>query len=207
MSLIITQGFGPDSEMGSVPVVISVACMDSSIVKITFLEPIRLEASAEQASSWSIQPLGHLNSVSVVQTSYSDNIITLTTTDHIEGLRYRLTLPALGVLDADTGSRYPGPFEFEYGGVSLPPYIVIVKGVDQTAIDVVYSEPVVTEEALEPQNYSIIGPGDVKVLSVEKLNDISYRLSTTRQVRLAGYTVEVENVHDLSGKVIVSDHS
>lgn len=206
MSLIITRGYGPENELTSTPVILSVACVTSRLVRVTFLEPIKLEAPADTAAAWSIEPLKHTDGVTILAVSYEDNIVNLTTTEHKDLRRYLLNVPKLGIVDGDTGGRFSGPFQFEYGGISEPPFIVIVKGVDQTAIDVIYSEEVITEEALVPENYTLTGPGDVKVLSVEKINEITYRLRTTRQTRLVDYTLSVENIHDLAGNAIVSDH-
>lgn len=207
MSLIITRGFGPENETTSIPIIVEVVCLDSTTLRVTFLEPVVLEYPADTDSSWTIRPLTSQDEMAVLSLDHQDNVITLTTTRHIEGHRYVLIVPNLGIIDADLGGRYAGPFTFEYGGVDLPPYIVIVKGIDQTAIDVVFSEPVMTEEALEPTNYTVIGPDVVKVLAVEKVSDITYRLTTTKQTRLVSYTVAVENIHDLYGNAIVSDHS
>lgn len=207
MSLIITRGFGPESELASTPVVVSVACVTSRLVRITFIDPIVLRTGADTADAWSIQPVGHSHEINVSAVSYSGKFIDLTTNEHKDGLKYAIAVPKIGIVDADVGARYAGPFSLEYLGISEPPFIVIVKGVDQTAIDVVFSEEVITEGALVASNYTVIGPSDVKVLSVEKLNEITYRLNTTRQTRLVNYTVEVKNIYDLAGNAIVSDHA
>lgn len=207
MSLIITRGLGPETELTSTPVVIGVNCVTSRLVRVTFLEAIKLEEPAGSPSAWSIVALSEGESVSVLGVSYQANAINIITTEHKESGRYVLVIPKIGIVDADVGGPFSGPFQYQYDGMAEPPFIVTVKGVDQTAIDVVFSEEVVAQEALNPENYTVIGPGDVTVLSVQKLDELSYRLKTTRQVRLAGYAVAVENIHDLSGNAIVSDHT
>lgn len=207
MSLIITRGLGSQSDVTGVPVIVDVSLVDSTTVRVEFYENVLLEPPSDSIDSWKISRPDGGQTVMVLAVTVSDNIVDIKTTEHSDDVTYVLTVPSLGITSAAFDGKYLGPFAYAYQGFAELPYILMVKGVDQTAIDVVFSEPVVFEEAILPENYVITGPTEVRVLSVSQITDDTFRLITTPQDRLAQYKLAVFNIHDLAGNAIISDHT
>jgi hypothetical protein len=111
--------------------------------------------------------------------------------------------PTLTVYATDTrGAEAVAPNAWNCNGDSTPPVLYSVQVVDGTVLNVIYSEPVVVSEALVAANYAITGSGGLNVLSVERVSDTTYRVTTTLQSPGASYTLTVSNVHDLNGNLI-----
>jgi hypothetical protein len=82
-----------------------------------------------------------------------------------------------------------------------PPYIASCQSVDARTLDVIFSEVVVESEALVISNY-IITP-TLTVSAIQKLDSVSYRLTTSKQTELLPYTITAIGIHDLNGNLVI----
>ncbi len=192
-NLLITEGLG-SVELGLV--LLSLTPAETSLT-LVFESDVILTGDALDPAEWTITPGSGVSPVTVTGVSVVDATVTLTTTEHQDGGAYTLNLPN-GIVSAIDGGPFLGPFFVAYTGVGGLPYLIMVKGVDARALDVVFNEAVREDDATTPENYVVIGPNNVTVVAAEKVTDINYRLITTEQDRSASYTLEVYNVRDLA---------
>lgn len=201
---MITEGLGGSS--GALTYI--AVTPDAESVSIEFSDTIALAGTSEEVSSWSVDEGVGAAPVNVLAVTLSGDgrTVTLTTTEHQVGGEYTLVFPRDIVSDAD-GTLFSGPYTHDYLGVGELPFITMVKGVDARAIDIVFSEAVLEADALDPANYTVIGPNSVTVTSVAKQTSQSFRLYTTPQDRNESYTIEVRNVRDLANNEINDAHA
>jgi len=81
----------------------------------------------------------------------------------------------------------------------VSPTISSIVVVDAFTLRVIYSEAVVSQEAVNPTNYSF--NGGLTVQSITEETAASYLVKTSQQTPAFSYTLTVNNVHDLFGNV------
>jgi len=95
----------------------------------------------------------------------------------------------------------PNPTSYSWTvGDSTSPSVSSVVVLDAFRIRVIYSEPVVSSEALIAGNYGFTA--GLVATSVSEESSSSYIVSTSQQTPGQSYTLTVSNVHDLNGNLI-----
>lgn len=200
-NLLITEGLGASD----VPFVVDTITPAPFSVTLVFASPVTRTGDSLNPTKWYIVNGPGAAPVTVQSVVFDGtSTITINTTEHKNGGAYTLHIPQ-GLVD-DLGRPFVGPFDRDYTGVGDLPFIVNAIGVDERALDVVFSEPVNVADAETPGNYTIVGPGNVVVVGAKKVTDNTFRLATTPMERVTTYTVEVENIRDLADNVIDSSH-
>jgi hypothetical protein len=205
--LLNAAAIGGGSSIGSIelslnitaPRVMNITPAATSVV-IEFDDNLALVSDAATASKWKIESAGN-PAVAVTGISVNGKFVTLTTTEHKQGASYTLTIPFY-ILRLVDGAIMPIGYTQSYTGVGVVPTLVAARGVDARTIEVTFSEPVMESDALTASNYTITAGGSVTVLSVTKVTDITYRLTTTEQARNNAYTIQVSNVRDKAGNPV-----
>lgn len=199
MSLIVTLGLGPAGSAGSAFSLSSVA-PSATFIDLVFSAAItQITGPAAAASQYTIAPTGAGSPITILSASIVGGGVRLTTTEFTNGAQYKVTLPWAGFSDG-ANDPFQGPFEALFNGVGNSPSVVMARTVDARLMEVIYSEPVLEAEALNAANYAI--NNGLVVVSVAKISDVIYRLTTSRQVRDQAYAVTITNVHDQHGNLI-----
>lgn len=118
-----------------------------------------------------------------------------------DGVLYVLNLPVVGIKDM-SNNPFPGPFTTNFSGVGIPPYLVVAGAEDGYHVKVIFSEPIVTSEALVAGNYVITGGAGLTVYEVTQETALTFVLRTSLQTIGQSYLVTVSNIHDLQGNLI-----
>ncbi len=178
----------------------SITINPTSII-ITFSDDISLAGDATIPGNWVITPSGGAVAVTVIGLSVVGADLTLTTTEATIGGSYSLGIP-IGVYRTIDGYPLLPPYAQAYTGEGTAPTVSqIVVLNDARTFDVVFSESVLTAEALLKANYGVSPL--LTVDTVTKVQDNRYTI-TTLEAQIPGqlYTVTVSNVHDLYGNLI-----
>lgn len=112
---------------------------------------------------------------------------------------YYVILPRIGILDA-SGNHFDGPFEGYFVGFGEGPRILIVRSIDETTINVIFTEEVNVGDALTPTNYTV--SDGIEVHSVARVTNSSYLLTTSKQNVSHLYAIEIQNIRDTTGNLV-----
>lgn len=199
-NLLITEGLGAED----LPFVIISLVAEPTQLILTFETEVILTGEALEPSKWHIEVPAGARPVTVTGVSVLLNVLTITTTEHQQGINYVLHLP-IGIVDGSAGRPYAGAYDLQYVGAGVLPYLITVKGIDARTLDIVFSEAVREDDATNPDNYVIVGPRNVNVISAMKITDLTYRLKTSAMERDANYTVQAFNIRDIANNPIDTD--
>jgi hypothetical protein len=105
----------------------------------------------------------------------------------------------------DQGDAFPATLVVTRGfssAIASPLFIEVAYGLEARLVEVVFSEPVVDADALNPANYGITGGGGLDVFSVIKMTNSIFRLTTSKQTPATVYTLTASNIFSLDGDLI-----
>lgn len=171
-------------------------------IELIFSTNVQVVGPAAVPAQWVVTslavgvPIPQVTSVVVVGPR-----IKLFYTEAKTGVLYTLNFPVVGVKDLSS-NPYPGPFTYAFTGLGVNPFVSLAGADDGYHVKVIYSEPVVVAEALNPANYSITGGGGLVVFEVTQETALVYRLRTSLQTVGQDYLLTVSNIHDLQGNPI-----
>lgn len=94
----------------------------------------------------------------------------------------------------------PTSYSWSLTGDVVAPVVYSASSQNGTTVIVIFSEPVVSSEALVAENYTF--DGGLTSVSVGQVSETAYQVTTTAQTPGTSYTVTVSNVHDLNGNLI-----
>lgn len=185
---------------GATPLIVSSLSPGATTIVLTMSGACVLTGDSNNPAKWTTSSPG-LPTPVVTNVAVVGSTITLTVTEHKVGSTYTLVFPT-GIIQIADGTLFAGPYTRTYTGAGSPPSFSAVTSLDARSFQVVFSEPVVEADALTLGNYSISGPLNVQVVSISKVNAITFIVTTTEQQRGGAYTVTISNVKDLAGNVI-----
>jgi hypothetical protein len=136
--------------------------------------------------------------VDVTSISAAGDILSVYTTEPKNGESLTLHLPTMTLEDVSSNVFY-GPFTFNYTSVGVAPYIAMATPLDGHTLKVIYSEAVVSSDALDITNYSCPG---LTISAAVYETDSVYILTTSTQDPGASYTITVTNVRDLKNNPV-----
>jgi fibronectin type 3 domain-containing protein len=173
------------------PTLLSLYIMGDTQIDLVFSEPLEL-ASSQNTANYSIS-----NGVQVIAAALDDNQTTvhLVTTAHQLGQSYQITVNGIADLDGNTiassvrNYEMPGPADD-----TVPPILTRIDVIDDTHIEVTFSEPVEEQSAQQAGNYSIDNGVQVSAATLNS-NLTTVTLLTTMHVN-GNYTLTVNNVRD-----------
>ena len=175
------------------PKVISATLINSSVLRITFSEPLAL-AGAENPSNYFIN-----NGVTVNSVSCSGNQATLQTTPHTTG-SYTVTVNNVTDIAGNLISPTNNTAQYNVQLDVTPPELVSASLIDSVILSLTFSEVLDPSTGQNINNYSI--SNGISVLGAS-LSGTQVRLSTS--VHIPGnYTITVNNVKDVAGNIISS---
>ena len=99
-------------------------------------------------------------------------------------------------LQSTAAVPYTGPEEIVFVAVADPPVALLAQVLDSRRVRVIFSEPVLADEATDASNYSIDPPLTVSAVTQETTRN--YVLTTSPQTPAVLYTITVVNVRDNS---------
>lgn len=185
------------------PVVSSATSVNNTTVNVVFNEEVDW-ATAQNTANYSFNP-----AISVTNaTLQADNkTVQLITSPQTGGTNYTVTVT--GVQDT-AGNVIAGNNTAAFAGTAppdaTPPTVVSATGVNNTTIDVVFSEKVDTVTARNTANYAV-NPALAVSAAALQADDKTVRLTTSSQTGGTPYTVTVTNVKDISGNTIGAGNS
>lgn len=195
MPLVITKGFGISGSTGPSMDFVSITPNDT-VLGVLFSDQVELVGPAASYANWIISTFDGAP-VAVTAVEQSGNSAIVSTTPHTTGAHYTLTIP-VGVLSANTGASFPAPADEDYIGSGAGPGITRATSLDARTLQIVFNEPVLLGDALNPANYTITD--NVQVLGSDYETDSSFSLTTSKQIAGHTYTV-VADVRDRAGNV------
>ena len=171
------------------PTVINVFLPDENHVDVTFSEPVD-QASAENLLNYDIT-----NGIVIYSIELDENglVAHLETSSHLPG---SYTLQVTNIKDrAVNANMIEGNFSFDYFYVDrTPPVITDAKAVNDTLVEVTFSETVEQNSAENLQNYQI-SDGIVVLSARLKEEGKAVQLSTS-QHQAGQYTIIINNIKD-----------
>lgn len=186
---------------GTGPTLLSVTPYGDRL-ELTFSSNIVLSGAALLPAQWTVTtatPGAATPTVTAV--SVVGATVTLYITECTSGATYFLHIPTTGIADF-SATPFGGPWLQSFVGVGVVPFVALASANDALHAKVVFSEAVVSSEALVPTNYIITGGAGLTVYAVTKETDLVYTLTTSLQVVGQSYTVTVSNIHDMYGNLI-----
>jgi hypothetical protein len=193
MPLLTTRGLGRAGNSGPTMDFVSITPNNLALA-ILFTDQVELVGAAANYANWVIATSAG-QPVAAVSVEPSGNSVILGTTPHTTGATYTLTIPQ-GVMSINTGASYPAPTDQDYVGNGAGPGITRATSLDARTLQIIFNEPVLKGDAINPGNYTV--NGNVQVLGSSYVTDSTYVLATSRQTAGHVYTV-VANVRDLAG--------
>ncbi len=195
MSLLITGGLGVESLAESLTLLSAEASATQLV--LTFDASMVVLDPAEDPAVWLIDTVGGV-AVTVTGVTVEGGIIYLDIGEQTEGETYTLTIPEDYVLDVS--GRYPTDLEVEFTGYGIAPTMPIARSIDARTLRVVFSEDVMTEDAILPENYTI--SGGLTISAVESVSATTYVLTTSKQTAGEEYTITAVDIRDLAGNPV-----
>ncbi len=194
MPLLTTQGLG--ATPGSLSFTINTVIPAAHYLDLVFTGSVGpLILSAANVDNWVFMNITGTVPLAATGFLISGSTLRVYTTEPRDGDTYRLTLPENGL--RSTGEVvYNGDDTVTFLAVAESPVASLCASVDARTVRVTFSEPVISEDALEATNYSIDPP--LTVYSVSAESDSVYLLTTDPQENAVEYTLTIINVRDLS---------
>lgn len=165
-------------------------------LRVVFSNLLDVNGDALDPDSWVIEAVDNGRPVEVTDVDVSGSVITLTISEQTLDAIYTLNVPETNIMDIN-GVLNTGDLSWEFVGFGTLPTLPICRSTDAHELEAVFSEPVMEEDALDPDNYVL--SGGLSVTSVTKQNDQLYTLTTTRQTPGVTYTIDAINIRDLAG--------
>lgn len=191
MPLIITSGYG---SLGFVAPSIFSIDPHPTYIDLTFTtsmaDPV---GAAADPTSWVLSGPIAVDVTAVAKIAAT--VIRLSITEPKGGETYSLNLPDSG-LTSLSGTPYNGSDPVSFVAVADPPVALLAQVLDSTHVRVIFSEPVLTAEAVDASNYSISPLLTVSAVTQEDARN--YVLTTSPQTPTVLYTITVVNVRDRS---------
>jgi hypothetical protein len=188
MPLLVTMGLG--SGEGGGLILGGVASLPGGVLMFSLDDPALtpvLTGPAAVVANWSITGP---TSATVDDVYISDKKVVLRTTHPLQhGGSYALHVP-LG-LASNTGVAYNGPFVLTFTASGDVLTILTATVIDARVLQVMFNAPA-DASALDPTNYTL--SGGLSFVSVEKVTDIVYRLTTSHQLIGSSYDVDCPGV-------------
>lgn len=179
------------------PQLASAIPVDDTTVNVIFNEPVDA-VSAQTAANYSISP-----SLAVTGAVLQGDRITVLLTTERQTWETNYTVTASSILDL-AGNQITGNNSASFVGLdNAPPTVVSAAAVNDTTVDILFSEIMDASTAQTSANYSISG-------GLEFSNPVlladgkTVRLTTAKQAYQTAYTVTVTGVLDLVGNPIGS---
>ncbi len=187
MPLIITSGLGASgSGSGASIKTVSYLAYESKLV-FTMDKNVKVDGPGALASSYVIEAILGGPVPKVQQVSTSGLTLIIVTEPHDPLQQYKMSFPAVGITSTVL-DPYVGPFTFVYFPNAVAyASVQLVRTIDARLVEVVFDRSVYESDALNPANYEFTPSLTVK--SVAKVTDLTYRLTTSRQVEGTGYTL------------------
>jgi len=188
------------------PTVIAAAAISSTEVIVTFSETVET-VSAEQKNNYAIS-----NGVSVLNAVLgSDGVsVRLSTTQHVVGQRYTVSVFGVKDIALPPNTIAAGTsFSYNYGGGEqdlTPPTITAADLVSPTHLNIYFSEPLDQASASVRGNYSINNGIQIQSVFVDASGSL-VQLTTSSHQHSVIYILQVSNVKDVAGNIIVANSS
>lgn len=176
------------------PRLISATAIDSTHVALLYTGAVVYEDEPGAFLLSSADPTAAISTVTAF--SIDEDTVTLTTTEHTNGKTYTVT-SAPEVYSPD-GEGLLLPRVANYTGIGVAPFVVMVQSIDTRTLRVYFSEALTEADALTAANYTLAGSGSPAVLSVAKVSDLAYYLTTTPMAPGASYDLTVTTVRDVA---------
>lgn len=177
------------------PTVVSAISVTDSSVDVQFSEPVDPN-TAQNAANYSISP-----SLAVTAAVLQADGRTVRLTTARQTLQASYTVTAGNIADL-SGNIIAGNNSASFTGTdTTPPTVVSATTVNDTTVDVLFSEAVDGTSAQSAANYSI-SPSLAVTAAVLQADGKTVRLTTDKQTYQINYTVTVNGVKDLAGNVI-----
>lgn len=164
-------------------------------ITLVFSNNVAVSGPALEPAQWIITSLGSGVAGTVMAVQPSSAQIILTTNELTNGQSYKLTIPQQGLIDT-SNNEFDGNYNPTFNAVGVTPSVVMARSIDARSIDVYFSEAVNETDALTASKYSI--DNGLSVVSVSKITDLVYRLTTTKQTIGATYNVTASGIRDLA---------
>jgi hypothetical protein len=188
------------------PELLYVAVKSGTLLEVIFNESIRF-AEAEDLSNYAIN---NGISISAARLRTNQSIVELTTSDHVPGTSY--TLSVVNVRDL-AGNTIVQNSNFSYettkaeeSSDAVAPSLSNVNVRGETQVDLGFSEPVARSSAENPLNYFINKNIEIKGAILSE-NQTTVHLITSGHEYSVQYTVVVSNVEDLAGNGVSENNS
>lgn len=201
--LLITSGLGSAGSSGLVSgdcasLKLLAASNTGTYIDLIFNYPIRLDGPAAVISNWSITPTTD-KEVAITSLVVANNRILVYTSEQDSDILYTLNIPLAGVVST-SWAYFGGSYNPTFLGLGFAPTILMARTVDGRTLEVIFSEAVNPDDALDASKYSI--NNGLTVSSVTKISSHIFRLVTSKQTVGQSYTVTATGVRDLSGNLI-----
>ncbi len=217
MQLLITQGLGSagdgsssgmltTSGLGSsgspvIPVCLALEVLDvtnfGSYLLVTFSNTLVVTGPGLDPTTYLITGPTNVEATQI-QVVTPGHLLKIFVTEQQTGGLYEITLPSQGIMDIN-GNLINGPFTAQFVGIGIPTIVQIAKCFDERTLEIVFSEPVLEEDAIIAANYSITPP--VEVFAAERITDWHYKLTTGPLDINASYQVDISNIRDINGNL------
>lgn len=182
------------------PQVVSASTVNDTTVDILFNEPVNSE-TAQDAANYGISPA---LAVSNAVLQADGRTVRLTTARQSWQTTYNVTV---SIVTDTSGNVISGSNTASFSGVdTTAPRVVSATPVNETTVDVLFSEGVDAATSQIPANYSL-SPGLAVSGVVLQADGETVRLTTSIQTFNTNYTVAVTNVHDLAGNTISANNT
>lgn len=177
------------------PVIYSVNIRNQNLVDVIFSEKVE-QSSAENVQNYQIN--NGIN-VLVVILDINQKTVHLSTTTHQANNTYILTINNIHDLAPIPNVIKPNSaYEYTYQpDDNTPPLIIGAEVIDETHVDIIFSEPLDRESAEQENNYNI----NKGISIIEALRDANKKvvhLITTPHQTGETYTITVNNIKDLA---------
>lgn len=197
MANLITIGLGESTvelEGGTAFLFESISST-SNVVSVTFNHTFTISGPGADPTDYIFTTEDGID-ITAVSLVVNGDILEITTTEQTTGATYTLNLPEIGIVSTND-KEFNGIFDPDFTGDGGGVEVLISRAVHARALDVYFTVAVREEGALDPDNYSITS--GVEVISVVKITDTQYRLTTTKMDNDVSYTVTTENITSLGG--------
>ena len=178
------------------PQLISALINNSSAVTLTFSEALN-QSTAQNISNYAIN-----NGITIQSLTLSGNQVFLTTSDHQNG-NYTVTVNNVTDLAGNIIDPNFDSFDYQYVSIDLtPPQLISAALIDSITLNLYFSENLDPISSQNIANYSISNIS----ISDALLNENIVTLSTSVHT-VAAYSVIVNNIEDLAGNIIDTQHN
>lgn len=218
MQFLITQGLGSAGDgsasgmqvttgLGSSGSPVTPACLALQVLAVSnfanyliFTFSNTLQAITGPAADPTKYPITGPGTVqaSAVSIQTPGNLLRVDTTEQQTGGTYQITLPTQGLMDVN-GNVINGPFTWTFSGIGVPVVVQIAKSIDERTLEIVFSKPVLQADAIIPSKYTVTPT--LSILSVARITDQVYRLTTGPQTINQDYVVDASGIRDINGNL------